>query len=72
MTEVYDTNLVSVPFQHNSDDALEQQIERAERQALEAKAAHSIRREVIESVLIADPILKAVHSEERGSAMEKL
>ncbi|KAI9791763.1 MAG: hypothetical protein M1816_003573 [Peltula sp. TS41687] len=63
--------LSQVSSQLDSDDALEQQIERAERQVLEAKAAYSIRREVIENVLIAGPVLKAVHSGQDGSSIER-
>lgn len=38
------------------------QIKAAEKDCLEARAAYLLRNSIIENVLVADPILKAIHS----------
>jgi hypothetical protein len=38
------------------------QIKAAEKDCLEARAAYLLRNSIVENVLVADPILKAVHS----------
>ncbi|KAI9822978.1 MAG: hypothetical protein M1826_000311 [Phylliscum demangeonii] len=50
---------------------MEEQIRAAEQQALHAKAAYSIRAKVIEHVLIANPILDAIHAGAIASAGQR-
>ncbi|KAK3167226.1 hypothetical protein OEA41_010352 [Lepraria neglecta] len=47
------------------------QLEEAERECLEARAAYMLRQSVVEGVLIADPILNAVHSGANATATER-
>ena len=47
------------------------QLEEAERECLEARAAYMLRQSVVEDVLIADPILNAVHSGANATATER-
>jgi hypothetical protein len=47
--------------------ALQAEIKQAEREALEARANYTLRERIITQTLIADPLLKAVHSDD-GSA----
>ncbi|OKL63088.1 hypothetical protein UA08_01496 [Talaromyces atroroseus] len=48
------------PEQPNTENA-EEQLPTAERELLEARATYTVRRKAIESTLMTDPILKAVH-----------
>ena len=47
------------------------QLEAADRECLEARAAYILRQSVVEDVLIADPILKAIHSGANASSTEQ-
>ena len=44
-----------------SGDNVEEELARAEREFLEARATYSVRRKAAETILMTDPILKAVH-----------
>ncbi|KAF4632553.1 hypothetical protein G7Y89_g5583 [Cudoniella acicularis] len=52
-------------------EASEEDIKTAQQDLLKAKAAYQLRANVIENVLIANPILKAVHSGNNASAAEQ-
>lgn len=54
-----------------ASDDLNDQIGRAEKELLKAKATYSLRNQIIENVFMTDPILKAVHSGEQATAMER-
>lgn len=54
-----------------SDDALQEQLTIAQREAMEAKAEYEIRNKIIHNVLVMDPVLKAVHEGEQASFVEK-
>lgn len=45
----------------SDDEDVEQQIAIAERELLEARATYSVRKKAVETVLMTDPSLKAVH-----------
>ncbi|KAJ4314167.1 hypothetical protein N0V94_006580 [Neodidymelliopsis sp. IMI 364377] len=56
-----------------SDDDLQEQLTRAEQEAMEAKAEYEMRNKITENVLAMDPVLKAVHGgEETGFAERRL
>jgi len=54
-----------------SHDDLNEQLRLAEREALEARAGYMLRNKIIENVLIADPILQAVHTGSRATSAER-
>ncbi|KAF2133304.1 hypothetical protein P153DRAFT_307982 [Dothidotthia symphoricarpi CBS 119687] len=54
-----------------SDDALQEQLIIAQREAMEAKAEYEIRNRITHNVLVMDPVLKAVHGSEQASFIEK-
>lgn len=45
-----------------NDEMLEKALKEAERECLEARATYTLKQSVVEDALMADPILKAVHS----------
>jgi hypothetical protein len=49
----------------------EEEIAAAQEELLKAKAAYQVRTNVIQSVLIANPILKAVHGGKNASIVEQ-
>ena len=49
----------------------DEEVERARDDLLKAKARYQVRNNIIQSVLIANPILKAVHSGENASIIEQ-
>ena len=49
----------------------EEEIEAAERELLDAKASYSLRNNIIESILVADPVLKAVHAGVNAAPVER-
>lgn len=53
--------------QTSAQDA-EEQLSAAERELLEARATLTVRRRATESILMTDPILKAVHSKATSPA----
>ena len=46
---------------HSNEEGLQDAIRKAEHDAMEARAAYVLRNKIIENVVIADPVLKAVH-----------
>jgi len=54
-----------------SHDGLDEQLRLAEREALEARAGYMLRNKIIENVLVADPILQAVHTGSRATSAER-
>ena len=57
--------------QSNTDEDTELELKAAERECLDARAAYMLRQSVVEDVLIADPILKAVHSGANATPTER-
>lgn len=47
------------------------QVKIAEKECLEARATYSLKESVVEDVLVADPVLKAVHSGLNATATER-
>lgn len=54
-----------------SDDDLEERLIAAEREAMAAKAEYDLRNKITHNVLVTDPVLKAVHGDERSDLAEK-
>ncbi|KAF1842407.1 uncharacterized protein K460DRAFT_389065 [Cucurbitaria berberidis CBS 394.84] len=54
-----------------SDDALQEQLTIAQREAMEAKAEYEIRNRITHNVIVMDPVLKAVHGGEHTGYAEK-
>ncbi|KAK5015755.1 centromere protein H (CENP-H)-domain-containing protein [Cryomyces antarcticus] len=52
----------ALPDQNVSEDEVDALLQAAEREVLEARAAYLIRNKIIQSVLVTDPVLKAVHA----------
>jgi hypothetical protein len=52
-------------------DVSEKDIQNAQQELLEAKAAYSLRSNIVESILVANPILNAVHAGANGSLIEQ-
>ena len=67
----------SIPFNilwfylEQSEVVSEKELEDAQKALLDAKARHSLRNSIVESVLIANPILKAVHAGLNASPIER-
>jgi hypothetical protein len=57
-------------FSSLSDEQVLKQIEKAERDLLAARSKHNIRRNIIQQVLITDPILKSIHLPSTASVLE--
>jgi hypothetical protein len=55
----------------DSDHDIEAQVKAAEKEVLEARAAYVLKNSIVHQVLIADPILKAVHSGELANPAER-
>lgn len=53
------------------EEVSDEDIKKAQQELLEAKAAYQVRTNVIENVLIANPILNAVHAGKNASVVEK-
>ncbi len=68
---------ISVSFDTRADyvaaqpEVTDQQIQDAQAGLLEAKAHYTLRNNITESVLIANPILKAVHASLNSSTIER-
>lgn len=45
-----------------TDEELDAQVKIAEKEYFEARATYSLKQNVVEDVLVVDPVLKAVHS----------
>lgn len=54
-----------------SDDEVQAQLTIAQREAMDAKAEYEIRNRITQSVLVMDPVLKAVHGGDRTGSAEK-
>lgn len=54
-----------------SDDTLEEHLITAEREALEARSRYLLRNKIVQSVLVTNPILKAVHGGANTSSAEQ-
>jgi hypothetical protein len=63
--------VTNLPISDEPMDASEEDIVTAQQDLLKAKAAYQVRNNVIESVLIANPILKAVHGGKNASIAEQ-
>ena len=55
----------------DTGEGTELELKAAERECLDARAAYMLRQSVVEDVLIADPILKAVHSGANATPTER-
>ena len=55
-----------------SDEDLEAEIEKAEKECLNARTEYLLRKSVIEDTIIAGPILNAIHAGENASANEQI
>lgn len=53
------------------DDATEEEMRNAQNGLLEARAKYRLRNDVVEAVMMANPILKAVHSSTEASPIEQ-
>lgn len=54
-----------------SDDSIVEQVKMAEREYLESRSAYLLKGSIVESVLVTDPILKAVHSGVNATPAER-
>ena len=54
-----------------ADEEVDAQVKIAEKECLEARATYSLRQNVVEDVLVVDPVLKAVHSGPKARATER-
>jgi hypothetical protein len=52
-------------------EASEEDIKNAQQELLKAKAAYQVRNNIVEGVLVANPILKAVHAGNNASVVEQ-
>ncbi|KAE9965048.1 hypothetical protein BLS_006002 [Venturia inaequalis] len=62
----HDVNISSL-----SDEEVQAEIKKAERELLEARSRYTLRNQIIQNVIITDPVLKAVHSGEGVTELEK-
>lgn len=62
----HDVNISSL-----SDEEVQAEIKKAERELLEARSRYTLRNQIIQNVIITDPVLKAVHSGEGITELEK-
>lgn len=54
-----------------SNDNIANQVKDAEREYLESRSAYLLKGSIVESVLVTDPILKAVHSGANATPAER-
>lgn len=54
-----------------SDDSISDQVKSAEREYLEARSSYLLKSSIVESVIMTDPILKAVHSGANATPAER-
>ncbi|KAG9232910.1 centromere protein H (CENP-H)-domain-containing protein [Amylocarpus encephaloides] len=57
--------------QEEADDVSDQDVKTAQQELLQAKSTYQLRNDIVESVLVANPILKAVHLGEGASEIEQ-
>jgi hypothetical protein len=62
---------VFLPFIDEPVEATEEDIKLAEQDLLKAKALYQVRTNIVENVLVANPILKAVHAGSNASIIEQ-
>ena len=55
----------------STDEAREERLKDAEKEYVEARASYLLRQDVIEDILVADPILKAVHAGANATSTER-
>lgn len=58
-------------YTEESEIISQKDLEDAQKALLDAKARHALRNSIVESVLIANPILKAVHAGSNASPIER-
>jgi hypothetical protein len=69
--------LTASPARHDndistlSDQQVQTEIKKAERQLLEARSKYTLRNQIIQNVIITDPVLKAVHSGAGATELER-
>jgi hypothetical protein len=54
-----------------SDDAVQEQLIIAEREAMEARAEYELRNRITHNVMVMDPVIKAVHGSDHSEFSEK-
>jgi type VI protein secretion system component VasA len=54
-----------------SDQEVQAEIKTAERELLEARSKHTLRNQIIQNVIITDPVIKAVHSGANATELER-
>jgi hypothetical protein len=62
---------LTLTYPDDNDNVTEEDIKVAQQGLLEAKTAYQLRNGIVESVLIANPILKAVHAGNNASTAEQ-
>ena len=63
--------IIVVAEVHVSDAELQEQLQNAERDVIEARASYTLRNKIIQDTLITDPILKAVHASSYATKLER-
>lgn len=58
-------------FVDEPEDVTDEDIIAATQEVLQAKAVYQVRNNIVESVLVANPILKAVHAAKNASIIEQ-
>ena len=56
---------------HEHEDVSEEDIKAAQQELLKAKAAYQVRTNIIENILVAHPILNAVHAGPKATIIEQ-
>lgn len=54
-----------------SDEDVEAELEKAERECLEARAEYMLRQSIVEDTIIAGPILNAIHAGDNATGTER-
>ncbi|TGO09672.1 hypothetical protein BTUL_0157g00090 [Botrytis tulipae] len=60
-----------ISSEEQEEDVTDEVIQKAEKDLLESKANYSLRSKIVENVIIANPILKAVHAGSNASVIEQ-
>ncbi|KAH8650154.1 centromere protein H (CENP-H)-domain-containing protein [Xylariales sp. PMI_506] len=66
-----EVSLITAQKEYTSDQTTSTSIEQAQNELLEARAKYILRNDVVESVLMANPVLQAVHGGTNASPIEK-
>lgn len=64
-------NYFHLIFKGRVDDVNEEIIKTAQDELLDSQALYSLRNNILESILIANPVLKAVHAGQKASLVER-